>query len=894
MLLTKLHIPSSGNHIVHRSELFEKLNTGLTRKLTLISAPAGFGKTTLISDWINQHGIPTVWFSLDKGDNDPVEFLSYVITGIQNIQNDFGQGALRLLKSPGETGLFSIADLLINDIINIKHHFLLVLDDFHLISNIEIIKLVTYFLDHNPTNIHIVISSRSDPFLVMARLRSQNQLVELRAADLSFSTDDIANLFNKKLKLGLSVDDIIKLQTKTEGWIAGLQLTALSLQGCNDISGFILAFNGDNRYIMDYLIEEVLKIQTEDVKEFLIQTSILEQFSAPLCNVLLNRNDSQMILEKLEKSNLFIFPLDSERHWYRYHHLFADLLKQRFLLNDITNIEDLHNKACNWFEQNDLVDLAIAHALEIKNFKKAIQLLDNIVELMWQNGHHAAILNYGDLLPDELIKKNPDFCLYYSWILITSGQIQKARPFLLSAENSTRHFINDKNSAKDTVQYYRKLFGKIAVAFAYSYSHEEHSGKIFDYCKIAMDYLTDEDPLWYSWAWFSKAIAQYSNGDLISSKAAFNTAFEYGKKSGNIYLISTIAIRMAENEQQLGYYNSAYNKCTELLNLLKDNGYLQIAKGEWTFAALYFILGISQYNWAENDKARENIKIAYDLSKQGKDIYLRITILMVYSVVLLELGDCEAEKKIHELDELYSNNSIPPFLKSYYIGWKIYLCFEKNELDKAQKIVTEFNLDLRKEKTPANESAYSSYVRLLIAQNRLDEAESLLSELYNLAKNGKRNERLIDCMVSFAILYEMKNMHKEAVLHIIQAMELASDENLLIGFVLRSHELNSLLKDAYKIQATTKTKISDTFIENLKLAVDRRTNQMKVRSQSELSARELDTLKMITGDLSNQEIADKLFISLNTLKTHLKNIYLKLEVDSRSKAVARAKEIGLL
>lgn len=894
MLLTKLHIPPSGNQIVHRSELFEKLNTGLTRKLILISAPAGFGKTTLLSNWIHQYRIPAMWYSLDKGDNDPTEFLSYIISGIQNIHNEFGHSALKLLKSPGETSAVSIAGLLINEMINIRHDLLLVLDDFHLISNSEIVKLVTFFLEHIPGNIHVVLSSRSDPPLDIARLRSQHQLVELRASELSFSSNDISALFNRKLKLGLSSDDVHVLESKTEGWIAGLQLAALSLQGCDDISGFIRAFKGDNRYIMDYLMEEVLKIQTDEVKDFLINTSILEQISAPLCNEFLNRKDSQSILERLEKNNLFVIPLDGERHWYRYHHLFADLLKQRLLFSDATALEGLHNKACDWFEQNNMYDFAIGHALEINNYKKGIQLLDQIVEGMWQNGLHTAILNYGDILPDELIKKNPDFCLYYSWILITSGKIQKARPFLLSAEQITKQIINDQNSAKETVLYYRKLFGKIAVAFAYSYSHEEHSDIIFDYCKIAMEYLSEEDPLWYSWAWFSSGIAYYSKGDLLESKVAFNNAFEYGKKSGNIYLISTIAIRMAENEQQLGYYNSAYQKCSDLLNLLKQKGYWQIAKGDWTFAALYFIMGISQYNWAENDKALENIKIAYDLSRHGNDIYLKITVLMVYSVVLLELGDSEAEKIIQELDEMLNKKSIPPFLNSYYIGWKIYLHLEKNEIDKAQKIVAEHGLDLSKEKTPANESAYSSYVRLLIEQNRLDEAELLLSELYTLANDGKRIERIIDIQVSFAILYDRKGMHENAILNLTEAMELASDENLLCGFVLRSNDIKVLLEDVYRIQALKKTNISNRFIENLKFAIARRENQKKLQAESELSSRELDTLKLITGDLSNQEIADKLFISLNTVKTHLKNIYLKLEVDSRSKAVTKAKEIGLL
>ncbi len=310
MLLTKLHIPSAGNNIVHRTELNEKLNAGLSRKLILVSAPAGFGKTTVVSDWIDSNKIPTAWFSLDNGDNDPAVFLSYIISGIQSLQSTFGEGALKLLNSPNKPFVESIASLLINEILSINQNFLLVLDDFHLIKSNEVLNLVSYLLEHIPVNIHIVILTRSDPSLSVSRLRSQHQLVELRSSDLSFSANDISVLFNKKLKLGLSIDDIYSLETKTEGWIAGLQLTSMSMQGREDISGFIQDLKGDNRYIMDYLMEEVLKIQPDDINEFLLQTSILEQMSAPLCNAVLNRNDSQLILETLEKNNMFVIPLD--------------------------------------------------------------------------------------------------------------------------------------------------------------------------------------------------------------------------------------------------------------------------------------------------------------------------------------------------------------------------------------------------------------------------------------------------------------------------------------------------------------------------------------------------------------------------------------------------------
>ena len=511
MLLTKLHIPPAGNNVVHRSELFEKLNSGLSRKLILVSAPAGYGKTTLVSDWISQNKIPAAWLSLDNGDNDPAVFLSYVISGIQSIHKEFGQSALRLLNSPNSPSVESIASLLINEILNINQNFLLVLDDFHLIKSNEVLKLVTYLLEHIPGNIHIVILTRSDPALSVSRLRSQHQLVELRSSDLSFSANDISILFNKKLKLGLSIDDVYSLETKTEGWIAGLQLTALSMQGREDISEFIQDLKGDNRYIMDYLMEEVLKIQTDDIKEFLLQTSILEQMSAPLCNAVLNRNDSQLILETLEKNNMFVIPLDDERNWYRYHHLFADLLKQRLHLRGKAAIIELHNKAIEWFKDNSMPLLAIEHAIETENFEKSIQFLGEIVETMWKNGQHAAIMKYGDLLPDELIKKNADFCLYYAWILIIAGQIQKAEPFLVSAEKITMQIINDKNSSKEDVQYNKKLLGKISVAFAYLYSITADPEKTFSYGKAAMENLSEDDPLWFSWGWYSIGIAEMSS-----------------------------------------------------------------------------------------------------------------------------------------------------------------------------------------------------------------------------------------------------------------------------------------------------------------------------------------------------------------------------------------------
>jgi LuxR family maltose regulon positive regulatory protein len=895
MLLTKLHIPPAGNNVVHRTELFEELNSGLSRKLILVSAPAGYGKTTLLSDWIIQNKIPAAWLSLDNSDNDPAVFLGYVISGIQNIHQDFGQSALRLLNSPNSPSVESITSLLINEIINIKQNFLLVLDDFHLIKSNEVLKLVTYLLEHIPGNIHIIILTRSDPALPLSRLRSQHQLVELRSSDLSFSANDISVLFNKKLKLGLSIDDVYSLETKTEGWIAGLQLTALSMQGHEDISGFIQELKGDNRYIMDYLMEEVLKIQTDDIKEFLLQTSILEQMSAPLCNTVLNRNDSQVILEILERNNMFVIPLDTERTWYRYHHLFADLLKQKLHQRGKSAITELHNNAIEWFKENSMPLLAIEHAIVTKNFEKSILILGVVVATMWKNGQHAAIMKYGDLMPDEIIKKNAEFCLYYAWILIIAGQIQKAEPFLVSAEIITMQFINDKNSSKEDVRYNKKLSGKISVAFAYLYSITADPGKTFSYCKAAMENLSEDDPLWFSWGWYSVGIAETARENFKGSIDAYEKALEYGKKSGNIQLISTIACRLSALESRMGLYTSSYKKSSDLLTFMKESGYSQIAKSECTFAGLYSSLAGIECMRTDLDDAFKNIKTAYNLSKNDSNNSNKVIVLSVYSLILYGRGDTAgAVKMLNEAEDIVKLNKIVLSIMAIYVAIKGIILIQQNELERAHHFFKEIGLGLDKKISYSDDHGYCPYALLLIIEMKFGEAEILLLKLLKLAQAANRIERIIEIKVIYAILNKATGNKEKALTNLIEAFEDAACENILMSFVLYHPGISDLLKEVYKMQATAKTKIPKKLIDKLKLAIEKREKFKKINSESGLSDRELDTLKLLAEDLSNQEIADKLFISLNTVKTHLKNIFLKLEVDSRSGTVAKAKEMGLI
>lgn len=895
MLLPKLYIPSPKKNLIQRLNLFNRLNEGLSRKLILVSAPAGFGKTTLISDWINQYKIPTAWLSLDKGDSDPVEFLSYIISGIQTIRPEFGQSAMMLLKSPDKPNYKSITNLILNDMHQISQNILLVLDDFHSTDTSEITKIVSDLLERIPDKIHIVISTRSDPALLLAKLRSQQQLVEIRLSDLGFSANDIYALFTKKLRIDISLDDAFSLESKTEGWIAGLQLTALSIQDRKDVSGFIKNLKGDNRYIMDYLIEEVLKIQSDDIKEFLLQTSILEKFSASLCNAILNRSESQIIIEKLEKNNLFVIPLDTERKWYRYHHLFADLLKQRLLVKDKSFVENLHKKAIKWFEEHKMYDLAIEHTLVIKDYVKSIQLLERVVENMWQNGLHSAISSYGELIPHDQIKLNPEFCLYYSWILINNGDIQKAEPLLKFAEKITNEKIRDKKTEKQELENYIKLQGKIAVAFTHLISNLQKPDIILDYCQIAFQKLDKEDNLWLGWAWNSKGSAELNKGSVREGIDSLIAALEYAKKSGNLYLISSVASSLSYHESIFGRYKSAYNRCTELLAFMNEKGYSEIAKAEWTYAGLFTRMSVTECLWADFDKALESVETAYKLCKNEKNITQKIIALLAYSYILHAHEDkTGAMSKLNELEGVLKQFQISPYIITTYVGWKIYLLIESSQLDKANDFVKECGLEINGPISYQNDHSYLNFARLLIVQHQFDTATSILSKIFELASASGRTETLVQVEILYALLNIMTGAKEKAIRNLLAAMEYAADEDLLNYFLFDLPATNKLLDAVYKIQATTKTKIPDSFIDKLKYAINKKQNRIKNYANFELSERELETLKLIAQNLTNPEIADKLFISVNTVKTHLKNIYLKLDVDSRSKAITKAKEVQLL
>ena len=434
ILATKLFIPPLRPKIVLRPRLIERLNKGLTsdRKLTLISASAGFSKTTLVSEWIVDSGRPTAWLSLDEGDNDPACFLMYLVAALQTIASNIGAGAMAVLQSPRPPSTESILTTLLNEITTIPGNFLLVLDDYHVIDAKPVHQALTFLLEHLPPQAHLVIATREDPPLPLARLRARGQLTELRAAelraaDLRFTPTEAADFLNGVMGLDLAVEDIAALEARTEGWIAGLQFAALSMQRCQDATSFIKSFTGSHHFVLDYLVEEVLQRQPDSIQAFLLRTSILDRLCGPLCDAVLRSPSAsgQETLEDLERANLFIVPLDNERRWYRYHHLFAELLRQRLHQsassgNEEGGVAEYHTRASQWYEDHGLEIEAFQHAAAANDIERAEGIIEGKGIPLHFRGAVAAILGWLASLPKTVLDARPSLCVRYATLSLVA------------------------------------------------------------------------------------------------------------------------------------------------------------------------------------------------------------------------------------------------------------------------------------------------------------------------------------------------------------------------------------------------------------------------------------------------------------------------------------------
>ncbi|MCB0194635.1 MAG: tetratricopeptide repeat protein [Anaerolineae bacterium] len=957
ILTTKLYIPPARPELVSRARLLERLNGGLRRRsgVTLISAPAGFGKTTLVSEWIHQnneseentlhhssfiiHPSRVAWLSLDDGDNDPTRFLAYLVAAlrtpawneIEEIAPKIGSEVMAALQSPQPPSLESMLTTLLNDIAAIPDDFVLVLDDYHVIEAEAVDQIVTFLLDHPPPQMHLVIATREDPNLPLPRLRVRGQLTELRAADLRFTPDETAGFLNQVMGLNLSAKNIAALETRTEGWIAGLQMAALSMQGRADTAGFIRAFTGSHRFVLDYLVEEVLQRQPEPVRSFLLQTAILTQLNGSLCDAVVGRLEtsdwrlerdaqaatnlqppitnyqspitnlqSQKILEYLEHANLFVVPLDDERQWYRYHHLFADVLQAHILDEQPDQVPTLHRRASVWHEENGLPADAVRHALAAKDFERAAGLIELLSAAKDTVFLSAMWLGWVRALPDEIVRVRPVLSVAYAWTLLGGGEMEAGEARLRDAERCLASTIDTGGQQEDSSSEmvvvdeakFQTLPGSMASARAY---HAQAIGDVtgtIKYARQALDLLPEDDHILRGPPAALLGIAQWASGDLEAAYQTLTTVMANFQKVGHISYAISGSYGLADIRMVQGRLYDAIKLYKQSLQLVAEQNQPTL-QGT---ADLYLGLGQLYYEQGNQAAAREHLQKSEELSKQAALPDWPYRACLVRARIKKSEGELNgALDLLAEAERLYYRSPIP--MVRPVAAQKTRVWIEQNRLSEAQGWVREQGLTVDDDLSFLREFEHITLARVLMVQygndqrdDSIEEALRLLSRLLQAAEAGGRNGSAIEILMLQALARQAQDDIAAALVSLEQALTLAEAEGYVRIFVDEGEPMAALLREAVKHSSLP------NYVGRLQTAFESIEGKVPTTPLliEPLSDRELDVLKLLNTELSGPEIARELMVSLNTLRTHTKNIYTKLGVNNRRTAVRRAEELGLL
>jgi LuxR family maltose regulon positive regulatory protein len=904
LVATKLSVPPLQSHVVSRPRLLEKLDEIKNRKLVLVSAPAGFGKTTLLCDWINQSRISTAWISLDSGDNDHVHFLIYLIAALQNLDKNIGKTAVLMLQTPQHPPVETVMAAVVNDIASLSKDFILVLDDYHMITSGQVHHAVKFLLEYLPRNMHLVIASRSDPPLALARLRSLDQLIELRISDLCFTVEETSSFFNKKMKLGLTRAEVVKLGTRTEGWIAGLQLAALSVQDREDKESFINAFRGDNRHIFDYLIEEVLNLQSEEVQNFLLQTSILDRLSGSLCDAVTKQKNSQKMLNDLEKADLFLFPLDDGRKWFRYHRLFADLLQHRLKQTQTDVISDLHRRAGEWYVQSGHKDQAVNHALASGDAEWAVSLIEEIAESIWDRGQQIKLLKWFEALPDEMVNSSILLSILYARTLNIIGRLEDAEKILQQAENMLNSvekafsITSSPDSEHKYTLHKKEIQGRISVIRAFMSAYRGDMDQVIRYARSAVESLHDKDLMWRAVAATTLGFVHgwSGDGDLMSARYAFSEAQKVSEEAGNTYFYLFAASCYAGIDGLQGRQKQAVQTYKSLLKYAKEHGMEQTS----LVGSIYVSLGAICFECNDREEGMRLIEKGLHLALLGHDAAVIAVSRLHLAHALTIKGDQNgALRAIEEIEKSACEFAIPPWIHHVAAAFKAEAWLAGGNREEVSRWIRERNLASGDEISNRRESEHIVLARFLLDQGKLDEAEHLIDRLIQSAESGTRVYSMVR-LTMLKILVLDKNGDMDAALDELRKLLFLAEPGGFITSIIQGGQRIAVLLEKILEQEEGETKRTEPefslkYVKHLLSAVKTSTPfQEEDKLEESLSDREKEVLHFIAAGLTNQQIAQKLFVSLNTIRTHTKNINTKLDVHSRTQAVARAKELGIL
>jgi len=874
LLTTKLYIPSPRPGLVPRPRLIERLNAGIHGKLALVSAPAGFGKTTLVSEWIAGSGRPTAWLSLDEGDSDPARFFAYLIAALQNVDPAIGQTAQAMLQNPQPPPPESLLTALINDVAATSDPFILVLDDYHLITTLPIHQLLAFLLEHAPPQMHLVVATREDPPLPLSRLRARGQTVEIRQADLQFTAEETTEFLRQARQLELSPADVAALQRRTEGWAAGLQLVALSISGNDDAERLVRSFTGSHRYVLDCLIEEVFQQQSPDVQDFLLKTSLLDRFTAPLCDAVTGHGNGREVLLILEHANLFIVPLDESRQWYRYHRLFADLLRHRLELEAPDDVVRLHKQASQWYVDNGFPADAMRHALAGADWERVALLITELSDAMLKQGEVVTLLGWLQALPEEMVLASPQLCLEYSWPLILTEQLDAAESYLSQAER-----IAEEQGDPG-------LLGDVAVARVHIARMRGDNQRAAELSERALALLPPEHLVGRSVVALNLGMSQWYRGRLAEAEQTLTEAERAGRGSGNDYVQFAALAFLGRIQTAKGRSRKAAAFCQRIV---EEGGQVPIvAVGHYDLARL-------SYEWNDLETAVEHLEQGIELSRRNGAVEFTAGGYGTLAMVKQAQGDgAAAQSALRQTEPLLDQADISTATRLRILIARILVALGQGDLDAAALAVGQAPTLEESGSFPDYLSLMMAQARLLLAQGEQGEqaaAAQHLATLHGMASHAGFQSVAAKARALQALA---ASSPKQALDFLAEALAWAEPENYVRTFVDVGEPMKALLHAAVERGIATKYvhRLLGAFAGETK--DDRRITLASAALVEPLSDRELDVLRLLAGGQTNQEIANGLYVSVNTVKTHLKNIYGKLGVRSRRKAVAEAKKLGLV
>jgi LuxR family maltose regulon positive regulatory protein len=910
--------------MVLRPRLIGQLNEGLHRKLTLISASAGFGKTTLVIEWIAGCERPAAWLSLDEGDNDPTRFLTYLVAALQTIAANIGKGMLDLLQAPQPSSIESILTTLLNDISTIPNNFVLVLDDYHVIDSKPFDEALTFLLEHLPPQMHLVIATREDPHLPLARLRARGQLTELRAADLRFTPTEAAEFLNQMMGLNLSAEDIAALETRTEGWIAGLQLAAISMHGHQDPASFIKSFTGSHHFVLDYLLEEVLQQQSESVQAFLLSTSILNRLCGPLCDAVLcdtsgygqETVSAAETLEYLERANLFIVPLDNERRWYRYHHLFGDILRQRLGQRlPPGEMVEYHLRASQWYEKNGDLAESFHHAMAAGDYGRAAGLAESAWQGMDDRFQTAAWLGWVKKLPADVVRVRPVLSTQMGLAFMDAGEPEASESRLRDAERC----LNGSSDGMVVVDkaLLKPLPAMIAMARAYNAQVQGNLSATVKYAELALQLIPEGDVFRRAQATIMLEVTHWTRGDLDAARSALGDWMSSMQKAGNFVFVVASAFALADILVVLGRLREAVKTYQQALQLAAEHG----EDAQRITAHHYLGLALLYHEMGEDAAAAEHLQKAREMGEQTTLVDWSYRWHIAQARLKESGGDLEAALTLlDEARRVYVKTTIPDTRPIEALKAKVYL--KQGRLSKAQDWVQERGLSADDEISYLGEFEHLTLARVLLAEYQSRQggrsflpAIGLLERLLKAAEAQRRMGSVIEILAVQALAHQTQGNHPLALASLERALTLAQPEGYVRLFVDEGEPMRLLILDfrsRIEKQSSGQGRPLLGYLEKLLSAFERSVEKQstthpkkpamigpEVRPAKDmlvepLSERELEVLRLVAQGLTNHEISQRLVLALSTVKGHNLRIFGKLQAQNRTEAVRRARELGLL